>query len=78
MFYFRMVIFFFFLMQGRDITTYMRDQPSRWAPKLSTTTQDLQWFPAGDVIRMNGPLRLSLVVSFIHDLNQSQPVLVSR
>lgn len=47
------------------------------APELSTATQDLQQFPAMDVIRMNGPLCLSLVVSFMHDLKQSQPVLQS-
>lgn len=67
----------FFIQGDRNITMYTKDQPSGGASKLSTATQDLQSFPAVYVIRMNGPLCLSLVVSFIRDLNQSQPVLQS-
>lgn len=74
MLYFEMLNCF---VQGRNTTIYMKDQPSSCASKLSTATQDLQWFPAVYVIRMNGPLCLSLAVSFIHDLNQSEPVLQS-
>lgn len=55
----------------------MKDQPSSCASKLSTATQDLQWFSAVSVIRRNGPLCLSLVGSFTHDLTQAQPVLQS-
>lgn len=64
-----------FLRWYRSLTMYMEAQ--RLCLKVSTATQDLQEFPAVHAIIMNGPLCLSLVVSFIHDLNQPQRVLQS-